>query len=776
MLGEIEFDEWQCVAELVDNSFDDFTEILQEDLPWPGGFQVSVSLPGPGADISGAEVVVSDTGGGMTGDRLEQAVRAGWSSNDRFDKLGLFGMGFNVSTARLGRKTRVLTTRPGDTEWIGVEIDLDRIGEDFEADDILEPKDDPSEHGTRVEISRLQPERASWLRRNPQGLRTTLSRVYGWLLENRPFELWVQGVRVKPRKACRWGDDRYVIYGSGASSEKIPAHIEIDQTYEPSDACVDCGNWQVLGKGVCDQCGGENLRLRERRIHGWLGVQRHLDKRDFGIDFLRNGRKILQFDKRLFEWQNPDDPLASVDVEYPIELGASQGGRIIGEIHLDHVPVNYQKNAFEYGDRSWKAAVDFLRGVGPLQPQKATKAGYPENTSPLGWLFKGYRRNDAGLRCLIPGDGMRPIHEETRRWAQKFWAGDSDYQSDERWWLAVLSHEERRKQGKIEKATSGSPAHPDETAVLEALGASATVATIDPGQQPIDGTEQRAGQAPVGEQPAAKETQQERLARYRAASTLLPELTRDFGLPELGNLRVDTRWLADGPIMDSLEQPTPVWLAQGPGGTATAFVDAGHEAFTRLGVDPAELLLVEVAAVLKVRAESDLSHAQIAARLRAVCLPDTALDVDVISGQARELLAELRQRMADRVEEDPQRALQYLTPDELTATENEMIANGETELTTSIGGDGRFLLYAPPLFLVKLLESWPETFLDGRVFVGPYSTLSSHSARRLSLARVVGYLNDVATLLSFQTEPGPLQLQRTRLSIQLLVGELAADT
>src|SRR5690348_10033303 len=109
MLGEIEFDEWQCIAELADNAFDDFSEIIEGGQSWPGGYKVSVTLPGLGASLAGAEVAVKDTGRGMTRTTLEQAVKAGWSSNDRFDKLGLFGMGFNVSTARLGRRTRVLT-------------------------------------------------------------------------------------------------------------------------------------------------------------------------------------------------------------------------------------------------------------------------------------------------------------------------------------------------------------------------------------------------------------------------------------------------------------------------------------------------------------------------------------------------------------------------------------------------------------------------------------------------------------------------------------------
>ncbi|MBW8481899.1 ATP-binding protein [Actinomadura parmotrematis] len=777
MLGEIEFDEWQCIAELVDNALDDFSEIERDDIPWAGGFKVSVSLPSPKAKLADAVVKVSDTGRGMSYDRLEQSVRAGWSSNDRFDKLGLFGMGFNVSTARLGRRTRVLTTRRGDDRWIGVEIDLDQIGDDFEAQDIEEAKADPNEHGTRIEISGLHPDRADWLRRNASNLRETLGRTYSWILDNKPFELWVQGQRVKPRLHCRWGDDRAVTYGQGGSAERIPAYIAIDETFDPAEACTNCGNWQVPDKGTCEQCGGDRLTLRERRIHGWLGVQRHLHKREFGIDFLRNGRKILQWDKRLFDWKNPNDPATgAVDTEYPIEL-ANQGGRLIGEIHLDHVPVTYQKNAFEYSDRGWRAAIDYLRGVGPMQPEKAKRLGYPVNDSPLAQLYRGYRRNAAGLRCLIPGDGKGPIHDETRRWAQLFHQGDADYQDDQRWWDAVVNHEELSKAAKLAKAEGAAPYKPDEAAVLEALGV-AIGESDTPGAPPgaVSSADQTPASAPAP--PSAKttkETFQERIARYRADSTIVPELTRDFGIPRIGDLRVETRRLSTVELRDTAAQPTPVLLVQGPGGTGTAFVDPAHQVFAKLGADPTELLIVEIAAVLKVKAESDLTHAQLIALLRAHCLLDLAPRMDVVFAQARELLSDVRRMMALRIDADPGRAFQYLSPDELTATENEMIANGQVTHTQALGQTGEFLLYAPPLFVVRLLEEWPETFMDGHVFAGPYASVSSLSARRLSVAKVAGYLNDIATLLSFTAERGPQQLQRTRLSIQLLADELVAE-
>lgn len=774
MLGEIEFDEWQCLAELVDNAFDDFTEIMVTDQPWPGGYKVSVTLPSAGASLAGAEVVVSDTGRGMTRETLEQAVKAGWSSNDRFDKLGLFGMGFNVSTARLGRRTRVLTTRDGDPDWIGVEIDLDKLGADFQAPEISEPKDHPSEHGTRIIVSNLHHDRATWLGRNAENLRTTLGRVYGWLLDNKPYELWVQGTKVKPRRACRWGDDRFVVYGSGASAEKIPAYLPIDESFQPADACEVCGNWQNPGKDACDQCGSTQLRKRERRLHGWVGVQRHLDKREFGIDFLRNGRKILQHDKRLFNWTNPNDPTASVDVEYPVEL-ANQGGRLIGEIHLDYVPVHYDKTAFEYSDRAWKAAVDFLRGEAPLQPQKAKQAGYPENTSPLARLLRGYRRNDPGSRYLVPGDGTRALHEETKQWARRFWAGDPEYQTDDRWWQQVQTHDQRVKEAKLAKTTSpGDQA--DEDAVITALGDNPSAGggsggeATETGTATPDGTTSSATDKPA----TVAETVQERITRYVASSQVMPELSRDYGLPDLGQLTVETR-LLDESVADAQGQPTPVWLVPGAGGTAIVFVDSTHDAFVRLGLEPAELVVAEIGAALKVKADSHLALSQITTRIRTTCLPDTAIDPAVIRAQANELLADIRQRMADHVVDDVQRALSYLDPDQQTQTENALVADGGDALTASLGGDGQFVLHTPPLYLVTLLESWPEAFMEGRVFSGLYASLASTSSRRLSLAKVVGYLNDVATLLTFQSSPNVNQLRRTRLSVHLLQQELAPD-
>lgn len=760
MLGEIEFAEWQCIAELIDNAFDDFTEILKSGMAWPGGFRVSVALPDTKGRLEDAEVMIQDSGRGMSRASLENAVRAGWSSNDRWDKLGLFGMGFNVSTARLGGRTQVLTTQAGDPEWTGVEIDLGRIKEDFQAKDLSEAKTDLSEHGTKIIIGQLKTRHAQWLQRNANQLREVLGRTYSWILDSSPVELWVGGVQVRPRRACVWGEDRYVTYGSGKNTEQIPAVIKIDQTYNAADACGQCGNWQETGYDTCQECASPVLQTRERRIHGWLGIQRHLDKREYGVDFLRNGRKILQFDKKVFDWTDPNDPVAGTTPEYPVEL-VHMGGRIVGEIHLDHVPVTYSKDAFEYSDRSWRGAMDFLRGQGPLLPKSAERLGYPRNTSPLARLVEGYRRVDAGRRNLIPGDGKGPIHTQTREWARHFWAGVPEYQTDEKWWEAVESHESRKNSDKVATATEGSPDQADEDAVLAALGG---ITTAVP-ETPEEAEPEAAKITPPSE------TVQERLDRL-ADSINIPELSRTFGLPELGSLDVETFASKTTPLLDEEGNRTPVWLKLGAGRSAKAFLDPQHPLFARFGATYADALLMELAPLMKVRAQSTLSHTQIMAELRKACLKDTAIDFATIKGQAYDLVLEIRMLASKQVEDEPQRAVQYLTPDERTTIENGIVSEGG-QYTSDVWKDGTFLLYAPPLYLVKLLESWPEAFMDGKVFRGPYSSLASPATQRLSVAKVVGFLNDLATVLTAQTTPSVAQLQRTRWSCDLLANELS---
>src|SRR5579863_7871904 len=159
----------------------------------------------------------------MSIDTLEQAVRAGWTGNNPLTNLGLFGMGFNIATARLGLMTEVWTSREGDPHEIGVRIDFDdlRSKRSFTVPRITRPKADPSQHGTEIIISKLKPDQRLWFARgnNTSSVRRQLARAYSALLspESGPavFRLELGGIRIQARRHCVWSADRVVDASGG---------------------------------------------------------------------------------------------------------------------------------------------------------------------------------------------------------------------------------------------------------------------------------------------------------------------------------------------------------------------------------------------------------------------------------------------------------------------------------------------------------------------------------------------------------------------------------
>src|SRR5262245_60308192 len=112
-LGEIPFSAWQCIAELVDNSLDAFSKNSIT-----GNKRVIISWSGDDVPIKDRNLEIIDTGPGMELEMLQNCVRAGYSSNDPINNLGLFGMGFNIATARIGDETLILSATETSKEWV----------------------------------------------------------------------------------------------------------------------------------------------------------------------------------------------------------------------------------------------------------------------------------------------------------------------------------------------------------------------------------------------------------------------------------------------------------------------------------------------------------------------------------------------------------------------------------------------------------------------------------------------------------------------------------
>jgi hypothetical protein len=746
VLGDIEFAPWQCLAELIDNAFDDFLAAPPDD----AAPMVAITLPGRSSDRRDAQVWINDNGRGMSLDHLTGAVSAGWTSNARYGRLGLFGMGFNIATARLGSVTTVRTTRAGDSEWTSVTLDLRNMADsaNFEVPVIREPKDDPSIHGTEIIISGLKQEQHEALSRQQNKIRGVLGDVYSYLLREKGFCLLVDNTAVQPLLPCVWNHDRAVV----VRGERYPAYIEIDRELNPLTACQNCGRWQDIGLTECEECGSRNLEVRERRIVGWLGIQRYLDRSDFGIDFLRNGRKILVRDLSLFAWVDPNEPGARPVREYPIELPNGEG-RIVGEIHLDHVRVNYQKNAFEYDTPEWKHAARVLRGDGPLRPQFARTVGYDTNESPIGRLFTGYRRNDAGLRCLVPGDGRTAIHQRAREWAKEFRAGNPEYQVDTVWYEAARQNDEPRVEVPPEATRTSEDPDQDARSRLDIPGQTNALPAAEREQ-------------------STRETEEQKQDRYRGAAEVLVDISGEYSLPNFNSWNVTVYGLFGAELIDSDGRRVPTYVQGQRGPEVHVFVDIEHPLFTEFGGDPREYAVLGIAEYMRERRGSNAALSALVSDLKERCLPDQKVTPSALAAVAHELLSRVRDAMRPVVAGNAEGFWSMIGADDQATAEQTFAGEGLDVAWAEVRARGDWISYAPVTAVSLLIQKRPGDFLDGKVFRVSYASYEDGHARSLALNRITGFLNDVGLLAERRARPRPDDLNRGRLSCRLLESEL----
>jgi hypothetical protein len=757
VLGDIEFAQWQCLAELIDNAFDDF---LASGGDLPDRPTVSVSLPGRTSDVRSAEVWVSDNGRGMDLSTLANAVSGGWTRNARYGSLGLYGVGFNIATARLGRVATVKTTRAGDPSWTVLTLDLDELarGRNYNVPVRYEPKNSPLDHGTKVIISKLKNDQWDKLSKQAGKIRDELGDVYSYLLRERDFLLTVNTAKVIPRRPCTWDAIRYVT----RSGVRIPAITEIDQPLAAAKACLECGWWNKQWSDECEDCQGTRLELRERRIWGWIGVQRYLHKSDYGIDFMRNGRKILGRDKRLFYWEDPNgiDP---PELEYPIDAPRPRG-RIVGEIHCDHVPVNYQKDAFDYDNPEWRTVVRAIRGTSPLGEKIADRLGLPRNTSPLARLYSGYRREDQGLNYLVASN------DTAVEWTQHFREGDPRYQTDELWYQLAYAHDHPVKPEP--KSDSGSALTQMGLGIkdpISAGGASGNRSTGSPSAT-------KPGQAPTSSGEHAVQTLDQRLAEYRDAATPIVELGGRYEATGLGSVQLSAWAVSNRSLVDTQGSDVPSFAQMMRAPKLEVFVAIEHPLFTEYGTELRDIVMMEVAEWMRIRgAPAGRDPKPLAAVLFDIKsrVADQKVTRDILATQASSLLDRIREAMQREVKGSPSGYWELLQESERITTQRRFAVEGSGDAWDSIVESGDFTLYLPASAIVRLIEQRPDAFLDGKVFRRTYLGLTDDGSRSLVVSRLIGFIGDLALMEDHHPKLGLAELHRARLSCALVAEELA---
>lgn len=763
MLGEINLHQWRCLAELIDNGIDGFLNAAR------AGHAIQnpeVSITVPTRDDENARVSVKDNGPGMSIDQLESAVKAGWTGNNPLSNLGLFGMGFNISTARLGLVTEVWTTRSGDPEYVGVRIDLDELRRTrtFRVPRQTRPKVDHSDHSTEIVISRLKPDQRSYLARanNIKTIRKHLARTYSSLLlqgsEVGNLRLRLNGTRIDARRHCVWHEDRTLELSDGTI---VRAVERIDTPLAPRRYCTHCMLMLPNDGSPCPSgSAGCTIVETPRRIRGWIGLQRYLDETEYGIDFIRNGRKIEIGCKDAFVWSDGEIS----EVEYPIDDPRNRG-RFVGEIHIDHCRVSYTKDRFERDDPAWDEMMRIVRGEGPLQPVKAKQRGYGENRSPLFKLFQAFRRSNPhgknGLwsRILVVKD-----NERARQMAESFDNNEIEYLTDEPWWQLV-EEQDREILGDTGAPPGGQPAATG--------GGGVPPGFVDPG--------------PGGDDPQGEPALPASVAPQHAPRRPLHELTRKYSHP---TYRVEYEVQGFGLDSGDPDLPTGMpWILRMEDVATRTYVflvDIDHEVFRSTTMTPLDGLMTELAfrtmEFLKGQVQ-DLSLAAVLAEFRGAYCHESRLDCREIISAATSVLGDIAHSISENL--DVGRGDGFFA--ELGEMERDSItrrmANRGVLDHKTVIANGRFLEYAEPQAIHAFFNRHPELLLDGRYWDDAYVKLDFGSAsvtaeaRERIRSRYDAYLVD-AVWLANQT-PNDLEkaerdaLVRAACSLRLLRPDVA---
>lgn len=765
-LGEIPFQTWQCIAELVDNSIDAFLSNANlEDCEK----RITVMWSSDSVALTARTIEIVDNASGMSIEELQNAVRAGYTSNNPMDNLGLFGVGFNIATARLGEVTTILSTRKGDADWLGVKIDFQRLidAKKFEAPIIRLAKTDPNECGTRITISKLKTGILNELAGKESEIRHKLELVYTPLLGEQDITIIVKNKQLRPRNHCVWAESRSVMY----NHKSVGARITIDRSL--GSALFDTSRNCYLSHDEAEDYytalqEGErfptNIVEREKRLHGWLGIQRYADPNDYGIDFIRNGRKILISEKSLFQYENP--LTLQKELQYPVELGTSIGGRIVGELHVDYLLPTYQKNNFDRADASWAQTVEAICGVGPFLPKSRKAMGYTEdNVSPLCLLVNAYRRVDKGTKCLFAPNDI------AKKFAVEFRKGFRDYIDDTKWWKAA--QEEDQKNGLGDSATEVNTGDAPSDDVGAYLGGLVSGGTTPMG--PTNTTTATPTASPLAPETSSMDDLLQR-------STPIQYLSgRHYPFGRSGSLNVRAYELNRGEIKQN-DNRKPCYFNSD--GIDCDFVyDPTHPLLTQYPITPQMLLLLYMAEKLKARDQLP-DIVAVFSSLAKVSMEDARIDRQALQERASSVFELLRGRLVQALRGKAEEAVKCVheSTGEVEETVASILQINPSLLipfqnASATGFDA--IEFVPPKTLYRLVDRFPDEVFDGKAFSTPYMSINlqdsnaTQRAREDSKDRILSFIKDALRVISWSGQRiQKNELARASFSVDFLVREL----
>jgi len=231
-------------------------------------------------------IEISDDGVGMDEETAANSIKLAHSAKK--NKLGEFGLGLKTAAMSLGKKFQILTTQKGSDEEYILEFDEEKwlkSGDWTKHEMKVKSGVDKKRSNTTIRIKDL---RFSIYGNLPGNIREDLSTRFAPFIENG---------EVKIKVNTKWCE---------------PKSLDLKTEYHAPD-------------------GKEPFRMKlesGNEIWGWRGLlKKGSNKGDYGFRVFRRGRLIMQFAKLGFH-------------PHP------EARQIVGEIHLDHVPVTHNKREF----------------------------------------------------------------------------------------------------------------------------------------------------------------------------------------------------------------------------------------------------------------------------------------------------------------------------------------------------------------------------------------------------------------------------------------------
>jgi hypothetical protein len=450
-------------------------------------------------------------------------------------------------------------------------------------------------------------------------------------------------------------------------------------------------------------------------------------------------------------------------LEYPVELGSTVGGRIVGEVHVDYLLPTYQKNDFDRTDPSWTETVEALRGIGPMLPKDRKAMGYQDaNTSPFGLLANAYRRVDPGTKCLYVDKSIaRTLLEGFRR-------GDPEFLGDDKWWRAA-----------------------QEADRLNATKGAANAPVVDEGPTPSDDPDEYGPTQPSSPTPT------------QTAPTVPPThipVTSNLDSLILKSKQI-VSWSGSYSYGTNWPYQVKVWelgsdqiLSVGESVPCVFFQDATdcdfvynprHPFLAQFPVEPRQLLGLYLAEKFKAR-DNIKDIGEVYTALIQGKMQDVRVDRSTLQEKATGVFERLREKLVVKLDgkKIPVLACIHESIGEVEETVSAMLSNGPLVLMFQNKEEEGFdaLGHVPFRTLLRLVDRFPEDVFDGKVFAAPFTslTLSDPQAtdrkRGESKDRVMSFLKDVLWVLGqtgvVSATRGKDELARCSHSINFLAQEI----